>query len=257
MVETTHIPTAGTVDPADVERFSRIADEWWDPSGKFAPLHRLNPVRIGYVRDRVAAHWGRDALNGEPLRDLTLLDIGCGGGLLSEPMYRLGATVTGVDASDRNIATASIHAARQDLAIDYRQGTAEALAESGAQFDIVLALEIVEHVADVDLFLRSCGRMVKPGGLLFLSTLNRTAKAWALAIAGAEYVLGWLPRGTHDWKKFLKPSEVARGLRAGGIEPQEIVGVVYAPLSRKWSLNKNDLDVNYMLYGTAAGAPTR
>ena len=256
MVETAHIPTDGTVDPAEIERFSRIADEWWDPTGKFAPLHRLNPVRIAYIRDRVAAHWQRDALNGEPLKGLSLLDIGCGGGLLSEPMTRLGASVTGVDASARNIATASVHAARQDLSIDYRQGTAETLAESGAQFDVVLALEIVEHVADVDLFLRSCGRMVKPGGLLFLSTLNRTAKAWALAIAGAEYVLGWLPRGTHDWKKFLKPSEVARGLRAGGIEPQEIVGVVYAPLSRKWSLNKNDLDVNYMLYGTAGGAPT-
>ena len=257
MVETAHIPTDGTVDPVEVERFSRIADEWWDPTGKFAPLHRLNPVRIGYIRDRVAAHWQRDALNGEPLKGLSLLDIGCGGGLLSEPMTRLGASVTGVDASVRNIATASVHAARQDLAIDYREGTAEALAESGAQFDVVLALEIVEHVADVDLFLRSCGRMVKPGGLLFLSTLNRTAKAWVLAIAGAEYVLGWLPRGTHDWKKFLKPSEVTRGLRAGGIEPQEIVGVVYAPLSRKWSLNRNDLDVNYMLYGTAGGAPTR
>ncbi len=251
MVETAHIPTDGTVDPAEIERFSRIADEWWDPTGKFAPLHRLNPVRIAYIRDRVAAHWQRDALNSEPLKGLSLLDIGCGGGLLSEPMTRLGASVTGVDASARNIATASVHAARQDLSIDYRQGTAETLAESGAQFDVVLALEIVEHVADVDLFLRSCGRMVKPGGLLFLSTLNRTAKAWALAIAGAEYVLGWLPRGTHDWKKFLKPSEVARGLRAGGIEPQEIVGVVYAPLSRKWSLNNNDLDVNYMLYGVA------
>ena len=251
MVETTHIPTDGTVDPAEIERFSRIADEWWDPTGKFAPLHRLNPVRIGYIRDRVAAHWQRDALNGEPLKGLSLLDIGCGGGLMSEPMTRLGASVTGVDASARNIATASVHAARQDLAIDYREGTAEGLAESGAQFDVVLALEIVEHVADVDLFLRSCGRLVKPGGLLFLSTLNRTAKAWVLAIAGAEYVLGWLPRGTHDWKKFLKPSEVTRGLRAGGIEPQEIVGVVYAPLSRKWSLNKNDLDVNYMLYGVA------
>lgn len=251
MVETAHIPTDGTVDPAEIERFSRIADEWWDPTGKFAPLHRLNPVRIGYIRDRVAAQWQRDALSGEPLKGLSLLDIGCGGGLLSEPMTRLGASVTGVDASARNIATASVHAARQDLAIDYRQGTAEALAESGARFDVVLALEIVEHVADVDLFLRSCGRLVKPGGLLFLSTLNRTAKAWVLAIAGAEYVLGWLPRGTHDWKKFLKPSEVVRGLRAGGIEPQEIVGVVYAPLSRKWSLNKNDLDVNYMMYGTA------
>jgi 2-polyprenyl-6-hydroxyphenyl methylase/3-demethylubiquinone-9 3-methyltransferase len=251
MVEIAHMPAAGTVDPAEVERFSRIAEEWWDPAGKFAPLHRLNPVRIGYVRDRVAAHWQRDPLGGDPLQGLSLLDIGCGGGLLSEPMTRLGAAVTGVDASERNIAVAGLHAERVGLAIDYRQGTAEALAEGGAQFDVVLALEIVEHVADVDLFLRSCGRLVKPGGLLFLSTLNRTAKAWALAIAGAEYVLGWLPRGTHDWKKFLKPSEVARGLRAGGIEPQEIVGVVYAPLSRKWSLNKNDLDVNYMLYGVA------
>ena len=251
MVETPHTPTAGTVDPADVERFSRIADEWWDPTGNFAPLHRLNPLRIGYVRDRVAAHWQRDPLGGDPLQGLSLLDIGCGGGLLSEPMTRLGAAVTGVDASSRNISVASLHAEGQGLAIDYRQGTAEALAESGAQFDVVLALEIVEHVADVDLFLRSCGRIVKPGGLLFLSTLNRTAKAWVLAIAGAEYVLGWLPRGTHDWKKFLKPSEVARGLRAGGIEPQEIVGVVYSPLSRKWTLNERDLDVNYMLYGTA------
>ncbi len=254
MVESAHIPTAGTVDPAEVERFSRIADEWWDSRGKFAPLHRLNPVRIGYIRDRVAAHWQRDALSGRPLDGLSLLDIGCGGGLLSEPMTRLGARVTGVDASGRNISVAALHAERQDLSIDYRQGTAEALAASGAQFDIVMALEIVEHVSDVDLFLQSCGRMVKPGGLLFLSTLNRTAKAWALAIAGAEYVLGWLPRGTHDWKKFLKPSEAVHGLRGGGIDAQEIVGVVYSPLSRLWSLNKNDLDVNYMLYGTKRAA---
>lgn len=254
MVETAHIPTTGTVDPAEIERFSRIAGEWWDPTGKFAPLHRLNPVRIGYIRDRAAAHWTRDALSGSPLDGLSLLDIGCGGGLLSEPMTRLGARVTGVDAGARNISVAALHAERQGLAIDYRQGTAEALAESGAQFDIVLALEIVEHVSDVDLFLRSCGRMVKPGGLLFLSTLNRTAKAWALAIAGAEYVLGWLPRGTHEWKKFLKPSEVVRGLRGGGIETQEIVGVVYHPLGRNWSLNKSDLDVNYMLFGVAQNA---
>ena len=212
MAGTAHIPHSSTVDPAEIERFSRIAEEWWDPTGKFAPLHRLNPVRIGYIRDRAAAHWQRDALSGTPLQGLSLLDIGCGGGLLSEPMARLGAQVTGVDAAARNIAVAALHAEKQGLAIDYRQGTAEALAESGGQFDIVLALEIVEHVADVELFLKSCGRMVKPGGLLFLSTLNRTAKAWALAIAGAEYVLGWLPRGTHDWKKFLKPSEVVNGL---------------------------------------------
>jgi 2-polyprenyl-6-hydroxyphenyl methylase/3-demethylubiquinone-9 3-methyltransferase len=238
-----------TVDEGEIERFSRIAEEWWDPKGKFAPLHRLNPVRLGYIRDRAAAHWQRDPLGGSPLEGLSLLDIGCGGGLLCEPMTRLGATVTGIDAAGRNIATARLHAERQGLAIDYREATAEALAAEGKQFDIVLALEIVEHVADVDLFLQSCGRLAKPGGLVFLSTLNRTAKAWALAIAGAEYVLRWLPRGTHDWRKFLKPSEVVRGLRSGGVEAQEIVGVVYSPLSRAWSLNASDLDVNYMLYG--------
>ena len=241
-----------TVDPAEIVRFSRIAEEWWDPKGKFAPLHQLNPVRIGYLRDRAAAHWQRDALSGSPLDGLDLLDIGCGGGLLCEPMARLGAKVTGVDAAERNIATASQHAEGQGLAIDYRATTAEALAADGRQYDIVLALEIVEHVADVDLFLRCCGGLVKPGGLLFLSTLNRTAKSWALAIAGAEYVMRWLPRGTHEWKKFLKPSEVVRGLRGGAIEAQEIVGLVYSPLSRAWSLNKSDLDVNYMLYGTKA-----
>jgi 2-polyprenyl-6-hydroxyphenyl methylase/3-demethylubiquinone-9 3-methyltransferase len=239
-----------TVDPAEIERFSRIAGEWWDPAGKFAPLHRLNPLRIGYIRDRAAQHWQRDALSGVPLQGLSVLDIGCGGGLLSEPMARLGARVTGVDAAARNVGVAALHAEKQGLAIDYRRGTAEALAASGNQFDIVLALEIVEHVADVDLFLKSCGRMVKPGGLLFLSTLNRTAKAWALAIAGGEYILRWLPRGTHDWKKFLKPSEVVNGLDAAGIAAQEIVGVVYSPLSRAWSLSKSDLDVNYMLYGS-------
>jgi 2-polyprenyl-6-hydroxyphenyl methylase / 3-demethylubiquinone-9 3-methyltransferase len=238
-----------TVDESEIERFSRIAEEWWDPKGKFAPLHRLNPVRLGYIRDRAAAHWQRDPLGGSPLEGLSLLDIGCGGGLLCEPMTRLGATVTGIDAAGRNIATARLHAERQGLAIDYREATAEALAAEGKQFDIVLALEIVEHVADVDLLLQSCGRLAKPGGLVFLSTLNRTAKAWALAIAGAEYVLRWLPRGTHDWRKFLKPSEVVRGLRSGGVEAQEIVGVVYSPLSRAWSLNASDLDVNYMLYG--------
>ena len=258
MSQTTHNRHTSTVDPAEIERFSRIADEWWDPTGKFAPLHRLGPVRIGYIRDRAAAHWGREALSGQPLKGLSVLDIGCGGGLLSEPMARLGATVTGIDAGARNVAVAALHAEKQGLTIDYRQDTAEALAVSidqgGGQYDVVLALEIVEHVADVDLFLASISRLVKPGGLLFLSTLNRTAKAWALAIAGAEYVLGWLPRGTHDWKKFLKPSEVVRGLAAGGIETQEIVGVVYSPLSRAWSLNKTDLDVNYMLFGVARNA---
>jgi 2-polyprenyl-6-hydroxyphenyl methylase / 3-demethylubiquinone-9 3-methyltransferase len=250
MAETAH----STVDEGEIERFSRIAEEWWDPHGKFAPLHRLNPTRLGYIRDHAASHWQRDPLSGSPLDGLSLLDIGCGGGLLCEPMARMGATVTGIDAAGRNIATARLHAEGQGLAIDYREATAEVLAGEGREFDIVLALEIVEHVADIDLFLRSCGQLTKPGGLVFLSTLNRTAKAWALAIAGAEYLLRWLPRGTHDWKKFLKPSEVVRGLRSGGVETQEIVGVVYSPLSRAWSLNKRDLDVNYMLYGTKPGA---
>ena len=250
MIDQASLARGSTVDSAEVERFARIAGEWWDTRGKFAPLHRLNPVRIGFIRDRAANHWRRDTLSGQPLGGLSVLDIGCGGGLLSEPMARLGATVTGIDAAGRNIAVAELHARGQDLAIDYRQNTAETMARSGAQFDIVLALEIVEHVADVELFLRSCGALVKPGGLLFLSTLNRTAKAWALAIAGGEYILRWLPRGTHDWKKFLKPSEVVAGLRAGGIETQEIAGVVYSPLSRQWSLNARDLDVNYMLFGT-------
>jgi 2-polyprenyl-6-hydroxyphenyl methylase/3-demethylubiquinone-9 3-methyltransferase len=165
-------------------------------------------------------------------------------------MARLGAAVTGIDAAERALDTARRHAAGQELAIDYRATTAEALVESGAQFDIVLALEVVEHVADVDLFLHSVATLAKPGGLVFLSTLNRTAKAWALAIAGPNMCLRWLPRGTHDWRKFVKPSEVVRGLRGGGVEPQEIVGVVYSPLSRAWSLNRRDLDVNYMLYGS-------
>ncbi|HEY6980872.1 bifunctional 2-polyprenyl-6-hydroxyphenol methylase/3-demethylubiquinol 3-O-methyltransferase UbiG [Reyranella sp.] len=252
MVGSADIPNASTIDPAEVERFSRLADEWWDPAGKFGPLHRLNPVRLGYIRDRAAAHWQREALSGSPLRGLSLLDIGCGGGLICEPMARLGAHVTGIDAAERNVATARLHARGQELVIAYRVATAEALAQSGSRFDIVLALEIVEHVADVDLFLEACGRLVAPGGLLFLSTLNRTAKAWALAIAGAEYVLRWLPRGTHDWRKFLKPSEVVRGLGAGGIAAQEIVGVIYNPLSRTWSLSRSDFDVNYMLYGSKA-----
>jgi 2-polyprenyl-6-hydroxyphenyl methylase/3-demethylubiquinone-9 3-methyltransferase len=250
MAGTTH----STVDEGEIARFSRIAEEWWDPTGKFAPLHRLNPVRLGYIRDRAADHWKRDPLSGSPLHGLSLLDIGCGGGLLCEPMTRLGARVTGIDAADRNIATARLHAEGQGLVVDYRETTAEALAAEGRQYDIVLALEIVEHVADVDLFLKTCGQLAKPGGLVFLSTLNRTAKAWALAIAGAEYVLRWLPRGTHDWRKFLKPSEAVRGLRAGGVETKEIVGVVFSPLSRAWSLNARDLDVNYMLYGLKPSA---
>lgn len=243
---------ASTVDAAEVERFSAIADEWWDESGKFAPLHRLNPARIGFIRDRVAAHHGRDPLDfGEsgagPLRGLSLLDVGCGGGLVCEPLARLGATVSGIDASDRNVGVARLHAERMGLVIDYRAAPAETLRDEGARYDVVLALEIVEHVADVDLFLACCAQLVKPGGLLILSTLNRTTKAFALAIVGAEYVMRWLPRGTHDWRKFLKPSEVARGLRAAGLSVEELAGIVYSPITGRWRIDAHDLDVNYML----------
>ena len=243
---------ASTVDAAEVERFSAIADEWWDESGKFAPLHRLNPARIGFIRDRVAAHYGRDPLDfGEsgagPLRGLSLLDVGCGGGLVCEPLARLGATVSGIDASDRNVGVARLHAERMGLVIDYRAAPAETLRDEGARYDVVLALEIVEHVADVDLFLACCAQLVKPGGLLILSTLNRTTKAFALAIVGAEYVMRWLPRGTHDWRKFLKPSEVARGLRAAGLSVEELAGIVYSPITGRWRIDAHDLDVNYML----------
>lgn len=250
---------AGTVDAAEVERFSRISEEWWDESGKFAPLHRLNPARIGFIRDRVAAHHGRDPLdfgsdgNG-PLRDLAILDIGCGGGLVCEPMTRLGATVTGIDASDRNIGVARLHAERMGLAIDYRASTAESLRYQGTRYDVVLALEIVEHVADVDLFLACCADLVKPGGMLILSTLNRTTKAFALAIVGAEYVMRWLPRGTHDWRKFLKPSEVSRGLRVAGLKVEELAGIVYSPVTGRWRIDAHDLDVNYMLVASKPGA---
>lgn len=241
---------ATTVDPAEVERFSRIADEWWDADGKFAPLHRLNPARVGFVRDRVAARFNRDPLKPSPLAGLRLLDIGCGGGLVCEPMCRLGADVTGIDASDKNVAVARLHAERMHLTIDYRADTAEALRAAGETFDAVLALEIVEHVADPGLFMTCCADLVRPGGLLILSTLNRTAKAFALGIVGAEYVLGWLPRGTHDWRKFLKPSEAARPLRASGLSIEALAGLVYSPITGRWRVHPHDLDVNYLMVAT-------
>jgi 2-polyprenyl-6-hydroxyphenyl methylase/3-demethylubiquinone-9 3-methyltransferase len=242
----------GTVDPAEIERFSRIADEWWDPDGKFAPLHRFNPVRLGFVRDRICARFGRDPRQPAVLEGLRILDIGCGGGLISEPLARLGATVTGIDAAERNVAVARLHAERMRLAIDYRHTTAEDLRAAGESFDVVLALEVVEHVADVDLFLECCAALVRPGGLLVMATLNRTTKAFALAVVGAEYVLRWLPRGTHDWRKFVKPSEAVRALRGSGLDVSELCGVAYSPLTGRWALAPSDLDVNYML---VAGKP--
>ena len=241
--------TRSTVDPEEIERFSRIAGGWWDPKGKFAPLHRMNPLRIQWIRDKACQHFSL-APSPAPLLGLSLLDIGCGGGLISEPMCRLGAAVTGVDAGEKNIAVASAHAAQGGLAIDYRCTTAEALVESGAQYDIVLALEIIEHVADIAQFVKASAALLKPGGLLIYSTMNRTPKAYALAIVGAEYILRWLPVGTHDWKKFLKPSELVAQFRHHNIEVVELTGMVMHPLSFEWQLDARDLSVNYLLAGT-------
>lgn len=238
-----------TIDTDEVARFSAMADEWWDPTGKFKPLHKFNPIRLGYIRDRLCAHYGRDARSLTPLNGLTLLDVGCGGGLISEPMARMGAKVTGIDASEQNIGTARAHAARSGVEIDYRSTTAEDLVAAGETFDIVLSLEVVEHVADVDLFLDSCAALVRDGGAMTLATLNRTPKAFLFGIVGAEYVMRWLPRGTHDWKKFVRPSELARGLRRNGIDVADISGLSFNPLTDEWRVS-GDVSVNYILFGT-------
>lgn len=222
-----------------------MAESWWDPAGKFRPLHRLNPVRVAFIRDRVAAHFGRDAGVDEPLTGLSLVDIGCGGGLLTEPMARLGATATGVDATRRNVEVARLHAEQTGLKIAYLPCAAEDLVASGQQFDVVLAMEVVEHVADVEAFLGALSKLVKPGGLLFMATMSRTVKSYAMAIIGAEYVLRWLPRGTHDWNRFIRPSELARGLRHHDLAITELTGVGYNPLKDTFHLSR-DLDVNYM-----------
>ncbi|HYE48491.1 MAG TPA: bifunctional 2-polyprenyl-6-hydroxyphenol methylase/3-demethylubiquinol 3-O-methyltransferase UbiG [Azospirillaceae bacterium] len=245
-------PTPGptTIDPEEVRRFGAIAAEWWDPMGKFRPLHRLNPIRLAYIRDALCARYGRDPLSPRPLAGLRLVDVGCGGGLLSEPLSRMGAEVVGVDAAEENVKTAAAHAAQTGAAVDYRHTTAEALAAAGETFDAVVAMEIIEHVADVALFLRSCAALMRPEGVLFLATLNRTPKSFALGIVAAEYVLGWLPRGTHDWKRFLRPSEIAAGLRPLGLGVRDLAGITYDPLRDRFSLDRRDLDVNYMLWAT-------
>jgi len=236
-----------SIDPADVERFSRIAAEWWDPRGKFAPLHRFNPVRLAFIREQALYRFGRDPKARRPFEGLRLLDIGCGGGLLSEPMTRLGFQVTGVDASERNIGTASAHAAEQGLAIDYRASTAEALVAAGEPpFDVILNMEVIEHVADPAAFVRDCARLLKPGGLMIVATLNRTLKALALAKVGAEYVLRWLPAGTHDWNKFLKPGEIRDFLAQDPVVVDGPFGVVFNPLTGRWT-ESTDTDVNYMM----------
>ncbi len=238
-----------SIDPDEIARFEAMAAEWWDPHGKFRPLHKFNPVRLGWIRDRLLGRFGRDAASPRPLEGLRILDIGCGGGLVAEPMARLGATVTGVDASHRNVEVARIHAAQGGLAIDYRQGTAEELLAAGERFDVVLSLEVVEHVADPAAFLGACAGLVAPGGALFVATINRTPQAFALAIVGAEYVLRWLPRGTHSWSKFVRPSEVAAALRPTGLELREFAGMSYNPLRDAWSAGR-DLGVNYMAFAT-------
>ncbi|NDW07880.1 bifunctional 2-polyprenyl-6-hydroxyphenol methylase/3-demethylubiquinol 3-O-methyltransferase UbiG [Jiella pacifica] len=240
------MPDATTIDANEVERFSRLAQEWWNPAGKFKPLHKFNPVRLDYVREQMALNFSRDTMQPKPFDGLSVLDIGCGGGLIAEPLARLGASVVGADASETNIEVAKLHASGSGLAIDYRATTAEAIAAGGETFDVVLALEVVEHVADVDLFLSSCAAMVKPGGLLFVATINRTFKALTFAIVGAEYVLGWLPKGTHQYSKLVRPHEIERPLQAAGLSILEETGVVYHPLADEWRLDR-DTDVNYMI----------
>lgn len=239
----------GTVDLAEVNRFALEADSWWNPDGSFGALHRLNPVRLGFIRSRLLAHFDRNPNSMHPFAGLRLLDAGCGGGLLAEPMSRLGFAVTGIDAGAETIAAAREHAQKGGLAIDYRIATAESLAASGEQFEAVLALELVEHLADRDAFWRSAATLVAPGGVAILSTLNRTPISFALAIVGAEFVLGWLPRGTHDWRKFVRPSEMILGLHRNGLKIREIVGLSYDLASRGWALSRN-LDVNYLILAT-------
>jgi len=238
--------TETTIDPAEVERFTRMAAEWWDPNGKFRPLHRFNPVRLAYVRDQIAARFGRDIRQARPFEGLRILDIGCGGGLLSEPMARLGAEVVGADASETNIEVARIHARDSGLTIDYRATTAEDLAAAGERFDVILNMEVVEHVADVGLYLSRCAEMVRPGGLMFIATINRTLKAFGLAIVGAEYILRWLPRGTHRYDRLVRPEEIEGPLSAAGMRIIDRTGVIYNPLADSWRLSR-DMDVNYML----------
>ena len=235
-----------TVDPAEIEKFQAMAAEWWDENGKFKPLHMLNPCRLDYITSQIAGEFDRDLKSPEPFRGLRILDIGCGGGLLSEPMARLGATVVGADAAAGNIPVAQVHAQQSGLDIDYRHTTAEALAAAGEQFDVVLNMEVVEHVADPLAYLTACHDLLRPGGLHICSTINRNPKSYAVAIVGAEVVMRWLPRGTHDWAKFITPDELVALLGEAGLEPVDRKGFVFNPLLWSWSISARDLSVNYV-----------
>ncbi len=239
-----------SIDPADVARFSAQAAEWWDARGPFAPLHRFNPARLAFVRDRAAERFGRDIRGREPFAGLTLLDVGCGGGLIAEPMRRLGFEVTAIDASSENIGTARVHADQQGLDIAYRAATVEQIeAEGAGPFDVVLTLEVIEHVADPEAFVRTCARLVKPGGMMIVATLNRTLKSLALGKVAAEYVLRWVPAGTHDWSQFLKPDEIRLMLSEEPVAVSGPYGLVYNPLTDRWS-ESDDAGINYMMIAT-------
>ena len=238
---------ASTAEADEIARFAAMAESWWDPNGDFRPLHRLNPLRLEFIREHVARHFGRDPLGPEPFKGLDVLDIGCGGGLLCEPMRRLGAAVTGIDAGQEAIEIAKAHAQQSGLDIDYHHRRPEELDAEKGRFDLVLNMEVVEHVADLEAFLAASAGLVKPGGAVVLSTLNRTLKALALAKIGAEYVLRWLPRGTHDWRKFVRPSELAAGLKPGGVDITDLKGMSYDPIGDEWRLSR-DLQVNYLAF---------
>lgn len=242
-------PETSSVDTAEVAKFEAMAAEWWDTEGKFKPLHMMNPVRLDYITRQIAAEFGRDLKAPRPFEGLRLLDIGCGGGLLSEPMARLGAKVVGADAAERNIPVARLHAEAQDLPIDYRHTTAEALVAGGESFDVVLAMEIVEHVADPAAFVATCHALLSPGGLMIASTINRNAKSFMAAIVGAEWVMRWLPKGTHDWAKFITPEELTGMIARAGLDPVDRKGFVFNPVSWQWSISDRDLSVNYVAAG--------
>ena len=252
MAATVKPKIGSTVDAEEVARFSDLAATWWDPRGKMGMLHKFNPVRLGYIKQATCRQFERDAKRLDSLTDLRILDIGCGAGILSEPLARLGATVVGADPAEANIEAAKLHAAGTGLAIDYRATTAEALADAGERFDLVLAMEVVEHVADLALFVKRCAEMVKPGGLMITATINRTLKSFALAIVGAEYVLRWLPRGTHQWDKFVTPNELEAALARHGLTAIEDTGVIYNLIADRWQLSV-DMDVNYLVTAEKAG----